>query len=55
MLNTYKMVFTVFLVKNKVNQIRFFEETFLVANISPEIVLGMLFFTLSEADIDFLG
>ena len=26
-----------------------------MANISPEVVLGMLFFTLSSANIDFLG
>ena len=26
-----------------------------MANVSPEIVLGMLFLTLSDADIDFFG
>ena len=30
------------------------KKTFLVANVSPEIVLGMLFLTLSAADVDFL-
>ena len=40
---------------NTANQVRFFEETFLMANICLEVVLGMLFLTLSEADIDFLG
>ena len=34
---------------------RFFEKTFLVANVSLEVVLGMPFLTLSGTDIDFLG
>ena len=38
MLETYGMIVATFLVKNKVNQVRFFEETFLVANVSPEVV-----------------
>ena len=40
--------------KDKANRVRFFEETFLVANVSPEVVLGMLFLTLSIADVDSL-
>ena len=39
---------------DKANQVRFFEETFLVANVSPKVVFGMLFLTLSGVDIDFL-
>ena len=35
--------------------VRFFEETFLVANVSPEVVFGMPFLTLTGADVDFLG
>ena len=54
-LETYRMVFAAFLVEDKVNRVRFFEETFLVANVSPEVVFGMLFLTLSGADVDFLG
>ena len=49
------MVVAAFSVEDKANQLRFFEETFLVANVSPEVVLGMLFLTLSGADVDFLG
>ena len=49
------MVVTAFSVINKANQVRFFEKTFMVANVSPKIVLRMLFLTLSSADIDFLG
>ena len=55
MLDTYKIVVIVFLVTDKANQVRFFKETFLVRNVSPEIVLEMSFFTLSSTDVDFLG
>ena len=48
------MAVAAFSVKNKANQVRFFEETFLVANISPKVVLGMHFLTLSGANVDFL-
>ena len=53
MLDTFGMVVSAFSVTNKANQVRFFEETFLVANVSPEVVLGMPFLTLSGADVDF--
>ena len=53
MLDTLEMVVTAFLVTDKANRVRFFEETFLVANVSLEIVLGMPFLTLSSADVDF--
>ena len=55
MLDTYGIVVAAFLLINKVNRIRFFEEIFLMTNISPEVVLEMLFFTLSGANINFLG
>ena len=54
-LKTYGMVVKTFSVENKANQIRFFEEIFLVTNVSPETVLGMSFLTLSGADVDSLG
>ena len=49
------MVVAAFSVEDKANQVRFFEGTFLVANVSPEVVHGMSFLTLSGADVDFLG
>ena len=52
-LKTYGMVVAAFLVTDQVDKIRFFEETFLVANVSPNMLLGMSFFTLSGADVDF--
>ena len=36
------------------NRVRFFEKTFLVDNISPEVVLRIPFLILSSANIDFL-
>ena len=50
---TYGMVVAVFLVTDQADKIRFFEETFLIANVSLDVVFGMLFLTLSGADIDF--
>ena len=55
MLDTYRMVVAVFSVVDKANRVKFFEKTFLVANISLEVVLAMPFLTLSGADIDFSG
>ena len=55
MLDTFGIVVAAFSVTDKANSIRFFEETFLVANVSPEIVYEMPFLTLSSANIDFLG
>ena len=53
-LDTFEMVVVAFSVADKANRVRFFEEIFLVANVSPEVVLGILFLTLSDANIDFL-
>ena len=53
-LNTYEMVVAAFSLKNKANQVRFFEKTFLLANISLKVVFGMPLFTLSRVNIDFL-
>ena len=49
------MVVTAFSVVDKANRVKFFEEIFLVANVSLEVVLGMPFLTLSNANVDFLG
>ena len=54
-LETYRIVVASLLVEDKANWVRFFEESFLVANISPELILGMSFFTLSDADVNFTG
>ena len=49
------MIIAAFSVMEKANRVRFFEETFLVANVSPKVVLGMLFLILIGVDIDFLS
>ena len=53
-MDIYKMVIAAFSIMDKANQVRFFEKTFLVANVSPKVVFGMLFLILSGANIDFL-
>ena len=52
-LDTYEMVIITFSITDKANRVKFFEKIFLVANISLEIIFGMLFFTLNRANIDF--
>ena len=52
-LDTYGMVVAAFSVVDKANRIRFFKKTFLVANVGLKVVFGILFLTLSNADIDF--
>ena len=52
-LNTHKIVVVVFSMVDKANRVRFFEETFLVANVSPEVVFEIPFLTLSGTDVDF--
>ena len=54
-LDTYGIIVAVFLIIDKANWVRFFKEGFLVANISPKIVFGIIFFILSKADIDILN
>ena len=53
-LEIYKMVVAVFSVTGKADRVKFFKETFLMANVSPDVVFGMPIFTLNGADIDFL-
>lgn len=53
-LKIYRMIVAVFSITDQVNKVNFFEETFFVANVNLDMVLGMFFFTLSSIDIDFL-
>ena len=55
MLDTFGIVVTAFSVTDKANREKFFEKTFLVANVSLEVVFGMPFLTLNGKDVDFLG
>ena len=54
-LDNHGMVVAAFSVVDKANRVKFFEKTFLMANVSPKVVFGMLFLTLSGADVDFSG
>ena len=47
------MVVSTFSILDKDNRERFFEKSFLLANIKLEIVLRMFFLIISNADIDF--
>ena len=52
-LNIFGIVIASFLLQNKLGKVRFFQETFLVADIRIEVVLRILFLTFSNADIRF--
>ena len=47
------MIVSTFFILDKDGRGRFFEESFLLADIKPEIVLEMPFLTMSNADVDF--
>ncbi len=47
------MVVSTFSVSDKDGRERFFKESFLLADVSLDIVLGMPFPTMSNADVDF--
>ncbi len=52
-LETYGMVSASFSLQDSLERVRFFEETFLLANTSMEVVLGIPFLALSNADFQF--
>ena len=47
------MVVSTFFMLDKNDRERFFEESFLLANVKPDVMLGMLFLTMSNVDINF--
>ena len=47
------MVVAAFSVTDQTKKIKFFEKIFLMANVSPDVVFGMPFFTLNDINIDF--
>ena len=51
---TFGIVLANFQVEDKLGRAWFFQETFLLADISMEVVLGMPFLTLSNADVQFV-
>ena len=52
-LKTYKMVVSTFFVLDKDNKERFFEESFLLADIRLNIMLGIFFLIIGNADVNF--
>ncbi len=52
-LETYGIVVSTFSMSDKDGRERFFEENFLLADVKPDIVLGMPFLTMNNADVDF--
>ena len=50
---TYKMVVAAFSMTDQANKVKFFEKTFLVVNVSPDLILGIFFLTLNSANVDF--
>ena len=52
-LDTFGIVIADCSIKNKLRRVRFFQETFLLTNIGLKVVMGMLFLTLSKANIRF--
>ena len=53
-LQMFVMVLADFQVEDKLGKARFFQETFILADISVEVVLGMLFLTFSNVDVQFV-
>ena len=53
-LQTFGTVLADFQVEDKLGKARFFQETFLLADISAKVVLGIPFLTLSNADVQFV-
>ncbi len=52
-LETYEIVVSTFSVSDKDGRKRLFEESFLLADVRPDIVLRMPFLTMSNANVDF--
>lgn len=52
-LETYAIVVSIFFILDKDGRERFFEKSFFLTHAKPDIILEMLFLTLSNANIDF--
>ncbi len=52
-LETYEIIVSTFSMLNKDGRERFFEKSFLLADVRSDIVLGMPFLTMSHADVNF--
>ena len=52
-LKIYEMIVSIFSILDKDSRERFFEKSFLLANVKPDIVLGIPFLTISNINVDF--
>ena len=52
-LETYGMIVSTFSILNKDAKEKFFEKSFILTNIKPDIVLKILFLIMSNTDVDF--
>ena len=52
-LETYKIVISTFSILDKDSRERFFKESFLLANVKPNIILGIFFLIMSNININF--
>lgn len=50
----YRIILVGLSVQDKLRKVRFFEKTFLLANTSIEVVLGLPFLILSNVDMQFI-
>lgn len=53
LLETYNTTLAMFLIHYSLERIGFFEETFMMADISIELILGMFFLSLSNVNVEF--
>lgn len=51
---TFEMVLASFQVKDKLKRVWFFQKSFLLADISVEVILGIFFLIFSNIDIQFV-
>ena len=51
---TYEIVIVVLSITDQVNNIKFFKQIFLMANVSPNMIRGMSFLTMNDANFEFL-
>ncbi len=52
-MKTYEIIVSTFSMLDKDGKEKFFEKSFLLADVKPDVVLVMFFLTMSNADIDF--
>lgn len=52
-LKTYKIIVSTFSLSDKDGREKFFKKSFLLADVKSDVIFGMFFLTISNANIDF--